>query len=359
MELMQAHQQWAKRPDDECYENLIDLKNAVDNRRKISKQRNISFNAIKAIGTDQGLTLETDRGNAIPTHYAFGQMCVQLGIPAGYLREIPSELAALNLNHGLTSKGREVETKMLAAVHDDYTEVRAFTGVKYGRIWDSEVVELAEHAVERSNGKFHNPPSHDPRKNGLYASDRDCFIFMIDGGSQLEAGPRAHLNRGFFLWNSETGSATFGCMIFYFNSVCGNHIVWGAQNVQKLVVRHSKYGPYRFEHEGLPMLLKQANESMAPMEATVRKAQTILLPKPEVKSESTEEVLLDYVKKVDRTFTKGEVREAIEYAKNEEGQCITLWDLVQGFTASARDYAYTDARVKLETRAGNLLKLAA
>lgn len=358
MELMQAHKQWATRPDDECYSNLTDLKNAVESRRLISKQRTLDFNEIEVIGDHDSLMLQTDRGSALPTNYAFGQMCTQLGVPAGYLREIPSELAALNLNHALKTKGT-IPTKMLAAVYDDYTEVRAFTGVKYGRIWDAEVVKLAEHAVERSNGKFHNPKSYDANKNGLYASDRDCFIFMIDGGSQLEAGTRAKLNRGFFLWNSETGSATFGCMIFYFNSVCGNHIVWGAQDVQKLVVRHSKNGPYRFENEALPILLKQANDSMAPMEATVRKAQQLLLPTPEAKSETIDEVLLDYVKKVDRTFTKGEVREAIEYAKNEEGQCVTLWDLVQGFTASARDYAYTDARVKLETRAGNLLKLAA
>lgn len=358
MELMKAHEQWMKRPDDECFANLTDLKDAVVSRRRISKQRDLEFSNIRAIGENNSLTLQTDRGAALPTNYAFGQMCTQLGIPAGYLREIPAELAARNLNYGLETKGK-IETKMLASVHDDYTEVRAFTGVKYGRIWDAEVVELAEHAVERSNGKFYNPPSYDHKKNGLYASDRDCFIFMIDGGSRLEVGPRAKLNRGFFLWNSETGSATFGCMVFYFNEVCGNHIVWGAQDVQKLVVRHSKYGPYRFENEGLPMLLKQASDSVAPMEATIRKAQSILLPKPEVKSETVEEVLLDYVKKVDRTFTKGEVREAIEYARNEEGQCVTLWDLVQGFTASAREYAYTDARVKLETRAGSLLKMAA
>lgn len=357
MELMEAHNQWMKRPNDECYATLTDLRTAVDNRRSISKVGRIEYGDMVADGSNHHLMLRTKKHELIPTHFAFTQMCTQLGVPSNYIREIPSELAAMNLNHALSTHP-DTETLLLSSVYDDYNEVRAFTGVKYGRIWDADVVRLAEIAVERSNGKFYNPPSYDSNRNGLYASDRDCFIFMIDGGSRLEAGPRAKLNRGFFLWNSETGYATFGCMIFFFNEVCGNHIVWGAQDVQKLVVRHSKNGPYRFENEAMPILLKQAEESTAPMEATIRKAQQLMLPKPEIKSE-LEETLLDYVKKVDRTFTKGEVREAISYAVAEEGQCVSLWDLVQGFTASAREYAYTDARVKLEIRAGNLLKLAA
>ena len=57
-------------------------------------------------------------------------------------------------------------------------------------------------------------------------------------------------------------------------------------------------------------------------------------------------------------FTRGEVNEAVAKAKVEEGQCATLWDLVQGLTASAREYEWIDARMNLETRAGELLNLA-
>lgn len=58
-------------------------------------------------------------------------------------------------------------------------------------------------------------------------------------------------------------------------------------------------------------------------------------------------------------FTKPEVRNAIAFAKAEEGDCKTLWDLVQGFTAYARGYDYVDARVDLEARAGKLLNIVA
>ena len=54
-------------------------------------------------------------------------------------------------------------------------------------------------------------------------------------------------------------------------------------------------------------------------------------------------------------FSRSEITEAIDTAKREEGDCRTLWQLVQGLTAYARGYDYVDARVDLETRAGKLL----
>ena len=56
-------------------------------------------------------------------------------------------------------------------------------------------------------------------------------------------------------------------------------------------------------------------------------------------------------------FTKGEVQSAIDMAELEEGQCETLWDLEQGFTAHARMKAHIDSRIDLETRAGKLLDI--
>jgi hypothetical protein len=42
----------------------------------------------------------------------------------------------------------------------------------------------------------------------------------------------------------------------------------------------------------------------------------------------------------------------------EEGDCRTLWHVIQGATAHARGFDYVDARVELETKAGKLLELA-
>jgi hypothetical protein len=236
--------------------------------------------------------------------------------------------------------------------------LQAVTSTTYGRIWDADVVGCAQRIVERTNGKFYNPKAYDiatgkPKPSGLYASDRDVFIFMIDGGSLLDAGPRAQLNRGFFLWNSEVGSRTFGLTTFLFNVVCQNHIVWGAQDIREIRIKHTQNGPYRFDAEASPALLAYANSSSMKEASVIKRAQEVLIPLGTDKSEFVRDTMT-YANKVAK-FTRDEITEAIDYAKKEEGDCRTPWQLVQGLTAYARGFDWVDARVDLETRAGKIL----
>ena len=207
-----------------------------------------------------------------------------------------------------------------------------------------------------TNGKFYNPKAYNPATgqpigSGLYASDRDCFIFMIDGGSVFDVGERAQLNRGFFLQNSETGAKVFKLTTFLFNMVCGNHIVWGASDVRELSIRHTGNGPYRFANDAAPSLLAYANASAEPLIEQVKRAQAYLLPSPK------REDVIEWLQ--NRKFTKSEAAETFDTAVKEEGDCRTLWQTVQGATAYARGFDFVDARIDLETRAGELLKIVA
>ena len=161
--------------------------------------------------------------------------------------------------------------------------------------------------VER-HPEFHNPKDWSGKPSGLYASDHDVFAFLVDGGSVVEEpegfGHRpSQLHRGFFVRNSETGAGLFELCFFLFRVVCGNHIIWDAENVMRFRIRHNRLAP---EH-----------------------------------------------------FDRAEATDAIELAEREEGDGRTLWQVVQGLTARARDMIHVDARVDLEKRAGRLLKLAA
>jgi hypothetical protein len=73
---------------------------------------------------------------------------------------------------------------------------------------------------------------------GLYASDRDMFVFMVNERNPIEDGRGNRLSRGFFCWNSEVGDKSFGLMMFLYAHVCGNHIVWGADDVREVRIRH-------------------------------------------------------------------------------------------------------------------------
>lgn len=365
--LFDAHNQWAKRPADQRFETLEALRESVHARRMRARSQDAEITQIHITANGDEILVNGQTTKAAPTHWAFGQLSTALGAPAGYLRQLPAALVAENLRHGLTTTPKAAMKFMsLANDGDDARTLQAVTSPSYGRIWDADVADTAGRIVERTNGRFFNPKAYAPdgtiKPQGLYASDRDIFIFMIDGGSLLDVGERAKLNRGFFMWNSEVGASTFGLTTFLFNVVCGNHIVWGAEDVTSLVIRHTKNGPYRFDGEATPQLMEYVNASAKPLEDAVRRAMAYNiaadLGEPAGK-ELTFEKLQAWVgtRVKGAKFTRSEIREAMDTAKKEEGQCVTLWDLSQGFTAYARGFDFLDARTDLERRSGKLLDI--
>jgi len=364
----EACRQWASRPEDERYESLDALFDACNSRRSRSREVHVETAKLVVKPHDSGeLVINGETSESRWTHWSFGQTCQLVKAPASYMRTLPDVLVQANLTHGLMTTRDTMKFMTINPEEDDeLTTLQAVTSTTYGRIWDADCVTACQRIVERSNGRFHNPLAYaggdwmgqqgsTPRPSGLYASDRDVFMFLIDGGSLLEAGPRAQLNRGFFMWNSEVGSRSFGIMTFLFNQVCGNHIIWGAQDVNKVIIRHSSGGPYRFEQEGAPTLDRFVNAPAAPIESAIKKAQDYLLPK--AKDEDTELKVIRSFTERRAKFSGAEVRDAIRFAKAEEGDCRTLWQLVQGFTASARAIPHMDTRIDLEKRAGKLMDI--
>lgn len=354
---MQASREWATRPADQRFQTLADLRTAVHNRRLRARSVDVDSNRVEFKVADSGaLVINSVVTECSPTHWSFGQLAGLVGAPAGYLRSLPAELVARNLNHGVQNHPREAQKFMTLTDPDGAVNtLQAVTSPTYGRIWDADVVDGVQRLVERSGGRFHNPLAYRAGQfsgtatapAGLYASDRDVFVFMIDGGSRLEAGPRAKLNRGFIVKNSEVGAAAFKLITFLFNECCGNHIIYGATNVNELFIRHTAGGPSRFDLEALPVLNRYMDSTAQGEESTIRAAMNKALPKDE-----DERLALAARFKI----TRAELKSAVDFAKAEEGQCATIWDLVQGLTAYARGFDYLDARVDLETRAGRILK---
>lgn len=353
---MQASSQWATRPSDQRFETLQALADSVKARRLQSRSVDVDCSRTEVKSEGGLLTVNGTITPCEPTHWAFGQLSTLVKAPAGYLRSLPQPLLVDCLNHGLKESGNRETVKFMTIANEEKATntLQAVTSTTYGRIWDADCVDAVGRVVERTGGRFYNPKAYvggEQKPQGLYASDRDVFMFMIDGGSRLDVGPRAQLNRGFFCWNSEVGARTFGLMTFLFNEVCGNHIVWGASNVNEVVIRHTSGGPYRFDSQAAPALLAYCNESAKPIEDSIKKAQELIIG-------NTPEEITEYINKHGK-FSKSEIKSAIDFAKAEEGDCKTLWQTVQGFTAYARGFDFIDARVDLEARAGKLLNVVA
>lgn len=356
--LYAASKEWASRPDDQRYLSLEELKAAVLARKQECWTATPRCRDMRIIPANDGLAIEvydpsaSQRRELYPTNWAFGQLSQYANAPAAYLRKLPPELAAINLQWGLEKSPIRDDALVLAQSNGSHY-LRAMTSASYGRIWDYQVVQ----AVERVNhdGRWKVPAasyttSNPRRATTLYASDRDVFIFLVDPNNSIEVNGE-QLFRGFYVWNSEVGSATFGLTTFLYRYVCDNRIIWGATEVRELRIRHTGGAPDRFAYEGERYLRNYADESTAKLVEGIKAAQAKQIPTG--KDQSVEQWLQG------RGFTKAQAKASYETAVAEEGRARSIWDIVNGVTAYARSIANTDDRVELETRAGKLMEYAA
>ena len=362
--------EWFSRPDDERYLSLTGLYDAVRARAERATARNVESRAIRVEASRDdperlSIIVPGAADPIAPTHWSFGQMCSLLGVPAGYIRQLPAPLAGINMQHGLLSHRAEL-VKTLEA-DNGRVELRAVTGPDYGRIWDHELVaavmEIAGDGTGDTRWKVpglldwstmqHNPFVEVTKDTTtLYASDRDVFLFLVDDAHPIEAGrlpngdPDLYF-RGFYAWNSEVGSKTLGIASFYLRAVCMNRNIWGAEGFEEITIRHSKFAGHRFAHQAAPALSRFADSSPMPFMAGIRAAREAIVARKDEDRET-------FLRK--RGFSRPESEKIIATVLHEEGRPPeSVFDFVQGITALARTRPHQDARLELETRASKLL----
>jgi hypothetical protein len=362
--------EWFSRPDDERFLSLTDLHASVKGRAAKSRTRTVESAAIRVEAPRDDaeklvLLLPDSDAPVAPTHWSFGQLSSLVGAPASYLRQLPAPLAAINLQYGLTSHRAE-QVKTLET-EDGRTELRAITGPDYGRIYDHELVsavmKIAGDGVgdtrwkipgvlDWSTGIYNPNAAVSQESTTLYASDRDVFLFLVDDLNPIEAGKLPDGSpdlffRGFYCWNSEVGAKTLGLASFYLRAVCQNRNLWGVEDFQEIVIRHSKYASDRFARDAAPALTRFAESSPMPFVNGIKAAREKIVAR-------NDEDRSDFLRK--RGFTKAETATIIETVLAEEGRPPeSVFDFVQGITAIARGKAHQDARLEMEACAKRLL----
>lgn len=369
--------QWFSRPADQRFLNLDDLyqhtrRISDESRAHVADVRDIRISASRDDADTLNVHLDGVDAPIAPTHWSFGQLASLVQAPAGYLRRLPAPIAAINLQYAT----HNFRSEMIKAYvrQNGATELRAATGPEYGRIFDHEVVgavrRIAGNGTGDTNWKVpgmsrweqsgagyiydpHAPIT--PESTTLFASDRDVFLFLVDDTHPIEVGKLADGSpdicfRGFYTWNSETGSKTFGLASFLYRMVCCNRIIWGAEQFQEIKLRHSKGAPSRFLAEAAPALLTYSNAATDSLVKGVQDAKRAILAR-------TDDDRTEFLAK--RGFSKPETKNIIEAVIREEGKAPeSAWDFVQGITAVARTRTHQDERVELEQRAGKIMSAA-
>jgi hypothetical protein len=368
---MTVSNQWMRRPADQKFLSLDDLFEYRLGEAEASRADTVDSRKIEVIAdasepTKMSLEITTENGTVLPcspTHYSFGQACGLVKAPAGYLRRLPGKLAAANLQYGLLTHRAEL---MKSYINTETGELKALTGPDYGRIYDHELVDVfREIAGDGSmwkvpgmlTGQGYNP-FVDPTKDTttLYASDRDCFIFLVDDTHPIEIGKLPNgdpdlVFRGLYAWNSEVGDKSFGVASLLMRGVCANRILWGTQDFEQITIRHSKFAPSRFAEEIAPSIKEYAFGSAEYVQKGIKAAQEAVVARS--KDEAGEFLAsLKIGKKMATAIT--------QKVLDEEGkEPESVWDVVNGVTAYARAIEHTDERVAVEKIAGKLMEKVA
>lgn len=347
--LTDCNKNWATRADDERFLSLLDMRDAMDSHRNWS-DINVRLSDLHISSAfDGGVAVQ--HGGTRPrhlTHWAFGQLAAKVGAPPEFLRTLPPRL----VSEILTEKASRAEGEQDLNLYASGDTVHAFTGPRYGRILNADIIDtLIDRFGDGRTGEYRVPGEFGKavevtkENTTLFASDRDMFVFLADEERRVEIqnrrnGQPGSLARGFFVSNSETGAASLKITSFLFDYVCSNRIVWGAEEVHEVSIRHTRHAGERWLDTVLPRIAAISQESdsaviVAIDEARKRKITADFLPKligPRVASRFQHQHML------------------------EEGRPVeTVWDAITAITAAAREVSHQSERVALERIAGKLM----
>jgi hypothetical protein len=386
MELFKASRQWATRPDDERFSDLESLYASSKIDKEYSRQAVVPFKGIDVEADGSEVILRGPNSMSRMTHWAFGQLCSKVGAPASYLRTIPASLAVENLKYGLQEVRKEEGSRdlnLLAQVSQSGPGaaliVKSITSNQYSRIWNCEVVERL---IDLQEDGWRVPPARPAREGqpgtrpateadvlrdqgfglsvkvgdpiapaGIYGSDHDLFVFMIKEAVTISNG-NDQVSRGFFVSNSEVGAAMLKLTTFMYRHVCGNHIVWGAENVQEISIVHRGSARAVWAGHMVAELKKYSDSSVSDEKAKIENARRFKL------GDDKDEVLNAIFGK--RILSRKVAGEAYEEAEkySEDGDPRTAWGFANGITRVSQLQGYAEARVQLDQAAGKVLDLS-
>lgn len=382
MSINTASKEWRERPADERFWTLQEMLEYV--RTSKEEDVEISFPRPEVADLIDGniAIVSGDGEDYCLTNWSMQQLCNRLGAPHEFLTRLPVQLVADCLNE--VSRGREWPTETMALVNRR-GKARRITSNRYTTIWDADVVgrllELESQGWRvppgRPNGDsaveaMARPATEDDLlrnaahpslaihlgdpivPSGIYAGDRDMFAFLIDENHPIEDPiTKSPLYRGFIVANSEVGYRSFSLSAFLFHSVCGNHIIWGAQELFDVRIRHIGAADQRYWIEVQQRVGEYAHRSANDDIEQLRRWQTYRIA--DTSEEAVKEIFAAGL------LSKKRAIEAIDLAATlpEAGDPLSVWGVAQALTRMSQSEPYADRRTMLDEAAAGVLRLAA
>ncbi len=172
---------------------------------------------------------------------AFSQLCTKLGVPTGYVRDLPAKLQVANLNYALS---RHDEPAMFRLAGN---QVRAIVSERYSAVDDHVLLELVSESLDRAG--LRNEAMVRATAVGTHTLLR---VTLPNEGVAVKQGDV--IEHGIDLGNSELGLRSVQVTPVTFRLVCTN----GARAWQS-------EGGARFRHIGDPARLRELLRDAIPV----------------------------------------------------------------------------------------------
>lgn len=382
-----AHREWATRPAHERFWSVADMQRAAGREMDASRSERRSAAQLAVIPSADGRGLQLAKAGsglhgsgADLGYHAVGQLASLTGAPAGYMRDLPADLAARCLTHGLQERAQDVQVLLSAA--DGSPRVRAITGPDYRRLWTARLLETVSALVSR-RPSLRTPPAWAPSgydgatrvattddvgpwtlvkpgdviapAGAYYGPDsgRDTFLFLLDTERPIRL-PNTDGAPGFrflCLWNDEGGAASVGGIAGIIDAACGNHNLLNPRGVNE----------WRFRHVG-----RVASRTSIGMGDFVRRLDTPALEQEQMLQAASLKRMGATVIEADAkvvSVTKlpaATVRAGRERAEKagRYGDPLSAYSYASGLT-EASQALHVDERLDVDRAAGKLLAVAA
>ena len=359
-----AATEYAKRPKDERYPSVAALVEAAQQQREASAERTYNLRDLQAVGDSQAVRLASPKGIATFSHWAFGQMCRTIGAPASYLRELPAQLAANCINHGISAAPVGTQATLLVQAPNGKPEptIRACTSDSYGRVWDSELYSAVQQTIVARDDRWTLPPTWSGEAAGAYRGDRDSFLILVNGGSIVTdpslasgtttqrgtTGPGSAMFRGLLIRNSEVGASSITIESILYRYICGNHMLWGAVMDKR----------FRRRHVGTRVVRDAIREintfAYSFVNQSAERDNAIIRGLIDRELAATREAVVDELRAIGATREQAEAA----YSTCEQVEAASprsFWGLAQGLTRNSQATGYQDERFQLDQLAAKVL----